>query len=187
MTDINIDDDPADGDDFAEISDYKVNDEDNAYDLSGEQDFDKVVSIFKKLDNQDSVIPAEDGRIQFTDNETGAEYVIDPGTSAPESTEGESLNEEDLSGLDNLEDEELLFQTVKQQYELLLLAVGETEATVVIVTNEVGAGIVPMNKLARHFRDLAGLANQAMAKEAAEVYLVVSGMAVNVKKLAENL
>ena len=80
-----------------------------------------------------------------------------------------------------------MFQTVKQQYELLLLAVGETEATVVIVTNEVGAGIVPMNKLARHFRDLAGLANQAMAKEAAEVYLVVSGMAVNVKKLAENL
>ena len=92
-----------------------------------------------------------------------------------------------LCGMDNLEDEELLFQTVKQQYELLLLAVGETEATVVIVTNEVGAGIVPMNKLARHFRDLAGLANQAMAKEAAEVYLVVSGMAVNVKKLAENL
>lgn len=92
-----------------------------------------------------------------------------------------------LCGMDNLEDEELLFQTVKQQYELLLLAVGETEATVVIVTNEVGAGIVPMNKLARHFRDLAGLANQAMAKEATEVYLVVSGMAVNVKKLAENL
>ena len=109
VTDINIDDDPADGDDFAEISDYKVNDEDNAYDLSGEQDFDKVVSIFKKLDNQDSVIPAEDGRIQFTDNETGAEYVIDPGTSAPESTEGESLNEEDLSGLDNLEDEDMDF------------------------------------------------------------------------------
>lgn len=109
VTDINIDDDPADGDDFAEYSDYKKDGEDNAYDLSGEQDFDKVVSIFKKLDNQDSVIPAEDGKIQFTDDETGAEYVIDPGTSAPEPTEDETLNEEDLSGLDELEDDDIDF------------------------------------------------------------------------------
>lgn len=111
VTDITIDDDPTDGDDFAEYSDYKKDGEDNAYDLSGEQDFDKVVSIFKKLDNQDSVIPAEDGKIQFTDDETGAEYVIDPGTSVPESTENETLNEEDLSGLDDLEDDDDYFET----------------------------------------------------------------------------
>ena len=59
VTDINIedDDDSSDGDDFAEFADYQT--DDNSYDLSGEQDFDKVVSIFKKMDNLDDVIPIE--------------------------------------------------------------------------------------------------------------------------------
>jgi len=46
----------------------------------------------------------------------------------------------------------------------------------IIVSNEVGSGIVPNNELTRRFRDLAGLANQLVAKEADEVYLVVSGI-----------
>lgn len=66
----------------------------------------------------------------------------------------------------------------------LVGAARASEATVVFVTNEVGAGIVPDNALAREFRDLAGLANQQVAAAAAEVYLVVSGIAVDIKKLA---
>lgn len=67
----------------------------------------------------------------------------------------------------------------------LIAAAAESDATVVFVTNEVGMGIVPDNALAREYRDLAGLANQQLAAAAAEVYLVVSGLAVEVKKLSE--
>ncbi len=52
---------------------------------------------------------------------------------------------------------------------------------VVIVTNEVGSGIVPDNALAREFRDAAGLLNQWVAEAADEVYLAVSGLPLKVK------
>jgi Adenosyl cobinamide kinase/adenosyl cobinamide phosphate guanylyltransferase len=46
---------------------------------------------------------------------------------------------------------------------------------------------VPENALAREYRDLAGLANQQVAAAAAEVYLVVSGLAVDIKKIATSI
>jgi adenosylcobinamide kinase/adenosylcobinamide-phosphate guanylyltransferase len=52
---------------------------------------------------------------------------------------------------------------------------------VVLVSNEVGAGIVPENKLARQFRDLAGTANQAVAAAADRVVWVVAGIPVTIK------
>ena len=54
-------------------------------------------------------------------------------------------------------------------------------ARVVLVTNEVGMGIVPENRLARHFRDIAGRVNQRLAAAADEVWLVVSGIGVKIK------
>jgi len=59
--------------------------------------------------------------------------------------------------------------------------VKRAKATVLIVSNEVGMGIVPNNNLARRFRDIAGRANQIVAQAADEVYLVVSGIPVKVK------
>ena len=52
----------------------------------------------------------------------------------------------------------------------------------VLVTNEVGWGIVPDNMLARQFRDLAGWANQQIAAAANEVVLTVAGVPMIVKK-----
>lgn len=52
---------------------------------------------------------------------------------------------------------------------------------VVLVTNEVGAGIVPENRLARIFRDAAGTLNQQVAQVADEVILAVCGLPVKVK------
>lgn len=52
---------------------------------------------------------------------------------------------------------------------------------VVIVTNEVGAGIVPDNALAREFRDAAGVLNQWVAAAADEVILAVAGLPLKVK------
>jgi len=48
----------------------------------------------------------------------------------------------------------------------------------VVVSNEVGAGIVPANRVARRFRDLLGTVNQGLARRADEVVLMVAGLAV---------
>jgi len=52
---------------------------------------------------------------------------------------------------------------------------------VVLVTNEVGSGIVPDNALARQFRDAAGHLNQMIARAADEVELVVAGLPMRLK------
>lgn len=66
----------------------------------------------------------------------------------------------------------------------LLAEASRFSGTVVFVTNEVGGGIVPDNKLAREFRDLAGLVNQKAAAAADEVYWVVCGLPVEIKHQA---
>ncbi|MDO8735808.1 MAG: bifunctional adenosylcobinamide kinase/adenosylcobinamide-phosphate guanylyltransferase [Thermoleophilia bacterium] len=55
------------------------------------------------------------------------------------------------------------------------------DSRVILVSNEVGMGIVPDNMLARTFRDVAGRANQKLAAAADEVYLCVSGIPMKVK------
>jgi len=55
---------------------------------------------------------------------------------------------------------------------------------VILITNEVGCGIVPENALARRYRDLAGWLNQRVAAVADEVYWTVFGVPIDVKKLA---
>ncbi|WP_027521110.1 bifunctional adenosylcobinamide kinase/adenosylcobinamide-phosphate guanylyltransferase [Bradyrhizobium sp. Ec3.3] len=64
---------------------------------------------------------------------------------------------------------------------LLAAALRRQKSPVILVTNEVGLGIVPDNALARSFRDAAGLLNQAIAEVADEVEFVVSGLPMKVK------
>jgi adenosylcobinamide kinase/adenosylcobinamide-phosphate guanylyltransferase len=56
-----------------------------------------------------------------------------------------------------------------------------TPVPVILVSNEVGGGIVPDNALARRFRDLAGLANQRLAQAAHEVVLVTAGLPLRLR------
>lgn len=60
-------------------------------------------------------------------------------------------------------------------------AAAASPARVVVVSNEVGSGVVPVSGLGRRFRDVAGAANQALARAAQEAYLMVSGLAVPLK------
>ena len=53
--------------------------------------------------------------------------------------------------------------------------------TTIVVTNEVGLGIVPDNEMARLFRDLAGNANQKIAGFSSRVILMVSGIPLNLR------
>lgn len=52
---------------------------------------------------------------------------------------------------------------------------------VMLVTNNVGSGVVPPSRLGRRFRDLAGLANQIATRFADDVYLLVAGIPIQLK------
>ncbi|MEM5789299.1 MAG: bifunctional adenosylcobinamide kinase/adenosylcobinamide-phosphate guanylyltransferase [Syntrophobacteraceae bacterium] len=60
-------------------------------------------------------------------------------------------------------------------------AVAAADHPLVIVSNEVGGGIVPDNALAREFRDLAGAANQMLARTCATVILITAGLPLKLK------
>ena len=63
----------------------------------------------------------------------------------------------------------------------LVKAAKERQSPTIIVSNEVGMGIVPDNELGRRFRDMAGRVNQMATKEADEVYFLVSGLPIKIK------
>ncbi len=67
------------------------------------------------------------------------------------------------------------------QCDRLVHAVTEFPGFCIVVSNEVGLGIVPDNPLARKFRDLAGMLNQKVAKAADEVYFTASGIPMKIK------
>ena len=70
---------------------------------------------------------------------------------------------------------------VIRQADLLVEAVMNMKGSCIIVSNEVGLGIVPDNALARRFRDLAGFVNQKVAQAADAAYLLTSGLPMKIK------
>ena len=66
----------------------------------------------------------------------------------------------------------------------LCLELRHSGAPVILVSNEVGTGIVPENALARRFRDLAGWTNQRVAAVCSSVTLVVAGLPLELKRPA---
>lgn len=68
------------------------------------------------------------------------------------------------------------------QVEALIAFLNQPPCDIILVTNEVGMGIIPENAMSRKFRDIAGRLNQTIAELADEVVLVVSGIPVRIKK-----
>jgi len=64
---------------------------------------------------------------------------------------------------------------------LMLTNLRKKKARVIIVSNEVGLGLVPTNKLGRNFRDIAGKVNQLVAQEADEVFFTITGIPTKIK------
>lgn len=62
-------------------------------------------------------------------------------------------------------------------------SLAELEGVVVLISNEVGSGIVPLGELSRQFVDEAGWLNQAVAALADNVTLVVAGLPLALKPL----
>jgi len=75
------------------------------------------------------------------------------------------------------EDPDIIHQRINK----LILAIKEAKCPIILVSNEVGAGIVPENKLARQFRDYAGFANQKVASCVDRVIWMVAGIPVTIK------
>jgi len=65
--------------------------------------------------------------------------------------------------------------------EMLLEALNRSTCPVILVSNEVGYGIVPENSLARQFRDMAGIVNQRVAQAVDEVFVSMAGIPVQIK------
>lgn len=63
----------------------------------------------------------------------------------------------------------------------LTQAIRSTPARVVLVSNELGFGLVPTSRSTRAFRDVAGRVNQQIAEAADEVYFVISGQSLRLK------
>ncbi len=79
------------------------------------------------------------------------------------------------------QEQSLLLQFLEEEWQELLSTIRQTDAECWIVTDEVGLGIVPETRLGRFFRDVQGKINQLIAKEASEAYLVICGLAQQLK------
>lgn len=92
--------------------------------------------------------------------------------------DGEFTSQEDIN-----ERERAILSEVQAVLEGIQSYRGDQEKTVIFVTNEIGLGIVPENKLARIFRDIMGRVNRLVAAEADEAYMTISGMTIDIKAL----
>lgn len=72
-------------------------------------------------------------------------------------------------------------QMIQHQIERLISVSKMSELPFVLVTNEIGLGVVPPSAMGRDFRDIAGRMNQILAKVADEVYFCVSGIPMKIK------
>ena len=71
---------------------------------------------------------------------------------------------------------------ILEELRLLLQEINNSnDKTVIFVTNEIGLGIVPENKLARYFRDITGRVNREVASAANKMYLTISGVTIELK------
>ena len=68
----------------------------------------------------------------------------------------------------------------------LIECIDGIDASFIIVSNEVGMGLVPENRLGRLYRDLLGKVNQKLARHADKIHLMVAGIAIDVKDLGRS-
>lgn len=80
-------------------------------------------------------------------------------------------------------EEPVLEEQVMAEISELLECVKRIDASFVIVSNEIGLGLVPSSRVGRLYRDLLGKANQMLAQCADEVYLMVAGLPIKTKPL----
>ncbi|HLH71657.1 MAG TPA: bifunctional adenosylcobinamide kinase/adenosylcobinamide-phosphate guanylyltransferase, partial [Chloroflexota bacterium] len=74
--------------------------------------------------------------------------------------------------------------TLLEVTKTLLDTANTRQVSLILVSNEVGLGIVPAYPLGRHYRDLLGKVNQTIARRADSVILMVAGLPIDLRRLA---
>ncbi len=77
--------------------------------------------------------------------------------------------------------EAVLEKDVVAEIRQLQNSMKKVNASFLIISNEVGLGLVPENRMGRLYRDFLGRANQMLAQQSDEVYLMVAGIPVRIK------
>ena len=80
------------------------------------------------------------------------------------------------------EPEAVIEAAVQKEVEALIAAQSDLDIPLIIVSNEVGLGLVPPYPLGRVYRDILGRANQHLAAEASKVIFMVAGLPMTVKE-----
>ena len=83
--------------------------------------------------------------------------------------------------LSNLQGADVSDSAIQDRVDELLGAIRSTPARTVLVSNELGLGVIPVSRAGRRFRDVAGKAHQQIATGADEGYLVVAGLSLRLK------
>ena len=83
--------------------------------------------------------------------------------------------------ISNLLSEGLVDKAIEENVDKILKQLKAVKSRSIIVSNEVGLGIVPDNELGRRFRDLAGRVNQMVAGKADDVFFMASGLPLKMK------
>lgn len=79
------------------------------------------------------------------------------------------------------EEKDELFEYVKNEFKKLIITAKNLDKTLIMVTNEVGWGLISEYKIGRVFSDIAGLINQYIATQCDDVYLVACGLPLKLK------
>lgn len=104
-------------------------------------------------------------------------YFLDDVTNMLTNILFDHLGDRDMTD----EDVEIVEKLVTDELKALFKRTKDMFADVVIVSSELGAGLVPEAKLSRLFRDMHGKVNQYIAKNADEVYYVIASIGVKIK------
>ncbi|MEJ2740552.1 MAG: bifunctional adenosylcobinamide kinase/adenosylcobinamide-phosphate guanylyltransferase [Dehalococcoidia bacterium] len=80
-----------------------------------------------------------------------------------------------------LTDNALVERDLTREIESLVECMNEVNASFIVVTNEVGQGLVPASSMSRLYRDMLGKTNRILAQNIEEVYMMVAGLPVKIK------
>ncbi len=84
--------------------------------------------------------------------------------------------------VDEKMDKEDIEARIMKEMEEIITVVKRKKLEIIIVTNEVGMGLVPDNELGRLYRDIAGRVNKYLATNADEVYITFAGLPIEIKE-----
>ena len=97
---------------------------------------------------------------------------------------GEKDNQVGKDGINNIDYQNKEEKVLEEMQKIIKFA---ADKNLIMVSNEVGLGLVPEYKLGRNYRDIAGRVNQYLARNSDEVYFSVAGMQVDIKNLAVDI